>query len=173
MTRVPRRKGKTMGRAVLVAAGAVAALFGAFVLSFRTRFGPVQRAIRRFNRDVTNPRQLRTAGQPGASASVVHTVGRRSGRAYRTPAVAVETGDGFVFALPYGPGADWVRNVLAAGTATVEHEGRRFSVDRPRLVSAAEADPHFAPWERRLHHVFGVAAFLAVRSTGSVAAAGR
>jgi len=136
----------------------------AFTLSFRTRFRPVQDAIRRFNRDVTNPRQLETAGRAGAWASVVHHVGRTSGTAYRTPVVAVEVDDGFLFALPYGPGADWVRNVLTAGSATLEHEGRTVTMNHPMIVERARAHPFFARRERLLHRLYGVDEFLHVGS---------
>lgn len=136
----------------------------AFTASFRTKFRPVQDPIRRFNRDVTNPRQLATAGQAGAWVSVVHHVGRASGTAYETPVVAVEVGDGFLFALPYGSGADWVRNVLAAGSATLEHEGRRIAMDRPAIVDRAYAHPQFARRERLMQRLYGVDEFLHVRS---------
>lgn len=138
----------------LVAVGGV--LWIAFLVSFRTGFRPVLDTIRRMNRRVTNPRQMRTAGQPGAYASVVHHVGRVSGREHRTPVVAVPADDGFAIALPYGAGADWVRNVLAAGTATLEHEGRTVPIVRPELVPAAAADPYFPPKERRLHRLYGI-----------------
>jgi len=135
-----------------------------FILAFRTKFRPVQDVIRRFNRDVTNPRQLATAGRDSASASVVHHVGRTSGTAYRTPVVAVEVDDGFLFALPYGPGADWVRNVLTAGSATLEHEGRAVAMDHPVIVDRARANPFFARRERLMQRLYGVDEFLHVRS---------
>jgi deazaflavin-dependent oxidoreductase (nitroreductase family) len=146
-------------RVVQIAGGLIAVgggLWLAFTLSFRMGFRPVLDAIRRMNRRVTNPRQLRTAGQPGAYASVVHHVGRVSGREHRTPVVAVPADDGFAIALPYGPGADWVRNVLAAGTATLEHEGRSIPVGRPELVPTPDADPFFPPKERRLHRLYNL-----------------
>lgn len=150
----------------LIVAGFLAVAGVAFTMSFRTKFRPVQDAIRRMNRAVTNPRQLRTAGQPGAYASVVHHVGRTTGTRYRTPVVAVPSGDSFVVALPYGRGADWVRNVLAAGTATVEHEGRSTAVARPRFVAALEANPLFTAKEQRMHRLFGVDDFLVLRAAG-------
>lgn len=150
-------------RILMIGGGAVAVLWLGFTVSFRTRFAPVQDAIRRLNRRVVNPRQLETAGHPGASASVVHHVGRSSGTPYRTPVVAVPTDDGFVIALPYGPRADWVRNVLAAGAATVQHEGQVVSVDEPELVPAATVDPLFPPGTQRTHRLYGVDDFLVLR----------
>ncbi len=90
---------------------ALAVLLVAFVVSMRFKLRPVQDAIRRINRVTWNRRSMRTAGQPGAFASVVRHVGRRSGAPYETPIQAVRTDDGFAIALPYGTRSDWVKNV--------------------------------------------------------------
>lgn len=144
----------------LAAVGAVLAVV--FVVSFRTKFAPVQDRIRHVNRRFTNPRVLsKDAGRPGAYASVVNHHGRHSGAPYRTPVVVQPAGDGtYVVALPYGPGADWVRNVLAAGSATIQHEGRTIAVNRPGLVTAEVGNPHFLPKDQRAHRRFGVSDFL-------------
>lgn len=144
--------------------GGLAVLAVAFVWSFRTGFRPVLDLVRRMNRRLLNPRQLRTAGQPGAGASVVHHVGRTSGRAYHTPVVAQPVADGFVVALPYGRDADWVRNVVTADRAEVEHEGRRVPVDRPTFLTALDANHHFDGPEQRTHALFGLDDFLHLRT---------
>lgn len=154
-------------RILQIVGGLTGVAFLAFTLSFRTKFRPVQDAIRRLNRSVTNPRVLATAGEPGAPASVVHHVGRRSGASYRTPVVAVPANGGFAVALPYGPRADWVRNVLAAGAAILEHEGDRISVTDPGLVPADVANPLFPRKEQLMHRFYGVDDFLLVRHAGS------
>ena len=64
--------------------------------------------------------------------SVVHHVGRTTGRAYETPIGAVPTDDGFVIALPYGSNTDWLKNVLASGQATIVHDGTSHAVTGPR-----------------------------------------
>src|SRR5215213_2744877 len=102
-----------------MALGVVATVF---VLGMRTKSPVVMDRVRRFNRAVTNPRVLRSAGSPGASASVIRHVGRVSGRSYETPVGPFAVGDDFVIALPYGSGTDWVRNVLTHGAATLVHE---------------------------------------------------
>lgn len=150
-------------RILQIVGGLAGVLFIGFTVAFRTKFRPVQDAIRRMNRSVTNPRVLTTAGQPGAAASVVHHVGRRSGASYRTPVVVVPAGEGFAVALPYGPGADWVRNVLGAGSATIEHEGARIPVIDPELVSVDVANRWFPRKEQLLHRFYGVDDFLVVR----------
>lgn len=154
-----------MTAAVVIVGGLLAGgvlLLTLFTLGFRTKFAPLHAAIRRFNRDVTNPRQLGRAGQPGSWASVIHHVGRTTGRPYRTPVAALPTEDGFLFALPYGPGADWVRNVLAAGSATVVHDGRTTPVVRPSLLPAEQANQQFPREQQRIHRIYGVEDFLVV-----------
>ena len=148
----------------LAVGGAVLAL--AFAIAFRVKFAPILDAIRRFNRGFTNPRQLRSAGRAGASASVVHHVGRTTGTAYRTPVVAVPVDDDVLIALPYGPGADWVRNVLAAGGARLEHEGHTIALERPELLAPGVARPLFDAKEQRLQRLFGVDDVLLLRPTG-------
>lgn len=139
------------------------ALWVLFVVSMRTGFRPVLNAVRWMNRTVLNPRMMQTAGQPGAYASVIHHVGRTTGRPYETPVGAVATNDGFAIALPYGTDVDWLHNVLAAGSATIVHDGNTYRVDHPELVSDALASPYFPPKEQRRHRLYGVRDFALVR----------
>lgn len=156
-----------MGRVMVVVIAAVVVVpvvvLAGFTLAFRTKWRPLQDRVRRFNRDVTNRRQLRTAGQPGVAYAVVVHVGRRSGRTYRTPVGAVPTPDGFVVGLPYGPGTDWVRNLLAAGGGTIEHDGRAVAVERPELTGRAATASHFGRVERLVQRLYGVDDFLLLR----------
>ncbi|MGL6280423.1 MAG: nitroreductase family deazaflavin-dependent oxidoreductase [Gaiella sp.] len=112
-----------------------------FMLGMRAKTPWVLDLVRALNRRVINPRQMRSAGTPGAYASVIRHVGRRSGTAYETPIVCYPTADGFGFvvALPYGTRSSWVRNVLAAGSATLVTEGEVVDVDRPALVPLSDA----------------------------------
>ena len=103
------------------------------------------------------------AGTGDAYASVVRHVGRTSGRSYETPVHAVANDGGFAIALPYGPGSDWVKNVLALGTAAIIYGGRTYSVDEPEIVPLAEATLNFTPRERLAHRLFGVKECLIVR----------
>ena len=101
------------------------------------------------------PLAIKSAGGPGASASVVHHVGRTSGRSYSTPVGAVPTYDGFVIALPYGLSADWLKNVLACGSATICHDGHTYDVDRPEVVPLSAVEHRFSPNDLRAHRLFG------------------
>ena len=73
---------------------AFAALSVIFLVGMRLKYAPVTTAVRRFNRAVTNPRAMKTAGEPGAMASAIRHVGRTSGTPYETPIGPVETDDG-------------------------------------------------------------------------------
>jgi deazaflavin-dependent oxidoreductase (nitroreductase family) len=148
-----------MLRMVRMVAGACAIaliIVVAIAVGMRTKFGPAQRMVRRFNRSVTNPHQLKSAGTQGAYAAVVEHVGRTSGTTYRTPVQAVDTDVGFVIALPYGTGADWVRNVLAAGAAVITKDDRIVPVGRPQIVPLDDTAAAFPAADRRLHRLFHV-----------------
>ncbi len=154
--------------ALLVAVLAVAVVF---VMGMRRKSPAVLRLVRGFARSVINPRVLATAGTPGAKTSVMGHVGRRTGRAYRTPVEAVRTDDGFVVALPYGTTANWVRNVLATGTATVTHDGREHRVGRAELVPLAAVASHFTAKDRRTLERFRVEWCVLLRTSADEMAA--
>jgi len=124
--------------------------------------GPVQNALRQLTR-VTRPLALRSAGKQRSGTSVVRHVGRRSGQAYQTPVVAVGHGDSFLIALPYGERTDWLKNVLAKGSATLVSGGRSYEVDQPEVIPMAKATTYFRPREQRMHRQFGVDSALRVR----------
>ena len=99
----------------------------------------------------------------GAYASVVRHVGRTTGRSYETPVETFATDDGFVIALPYGSDTDWLKNVLASGSATIVDEGNTYRVDQPELVPTAVAAPHLPAKEQRNLRLFAVDRCLQVR----------
>jgi len=93
---------------------------------------PFPRALGRFNRRATNPLLEPLVMRLPGFGLVVH-VGRRSGRTHRTPMLAFRTDDRVTFALTYGPRADWVRNVLAAGGCRFETARDEVELVGPRL----------------------------------------
>lgn len=141
---------------------AVMTIWVAFTVAMRTKFPPVQDAIRRMNRAVVNPHAMETAGQPGAYASVIQHLGRTTGTRYETPVGALATDDGFVIPLPYGESADWLQNVLAEGSAVLVNEGNTYRVDDPEIVPSAVAEPYVSLKDRRIHRLYGVDQFLQV-----------
>jgi deazaflavin-dependent oxidoreductase (nitroreductase family) len=134
-----------------------------FVLGVRAKSPWVLNLLIRVSRAIFNPLQMRSAGKPGADASVIRHRGRITGRPYETPVGAVATDDGFVIALPYGSRANWPRNVLASGSATIVHEGHIYSVDQPGIIPMQAAEAHFTASDQRSHRWFGVDQCLRVR----------
>lgn len=134
-----------------------------FVLGMRAKIPWARNAVRRFNRAIGNPFQMRSAGTPGAYASVIRHTGRTSGRPYGTPVVPVATEDGFVIALPYGSNTDWLKNVLASGSATIVQEGHTYRVDKPEIITTQEAAAYFPGKEQRSLARFRIGQCLRVR----------
>jgi deazaflavin-dependent oxidoreductase (nitroreductase family) len=106
---------------------------------------------------------MRSAGSEKSSTSFIRHIGRRSGRTYETPVVAVEHDDTFLIALPYGGRTDWMKNVLASGTATVVTHGQKYDVNQPEIVPMTDATQYFEPKEQKLHRRFAVERCLRVR----------
>lgn len=139
---------------VIALFGAAIVLLVVFTLGMRLKSPLVLNAIRRMNREWLNPRQ-RDAGAPGAYASLIRHRGRSTGASYETPVVAAETEDGFVIALPYGSRSDWLRNLLAEGSAAILHEGRTYELQDPEVVSIEGANAYFSAGDQRAHKIFG------------------
>jgi deazaflavin-dependent oxidoreductase (nitroreductase family) len=154
------RLAKLIG-ALLIALGVLATTF---LVGMRSKSPLVLDAVRRTSRAV-KPLVLRSAGQPGASTSVIRHVGRRSGTEYQTPIDAVAIDDGFVIALPYGTNTDWLKNVLAGGTATIMKDGETYAVGAPDLVPIAETLHQFPPATQRTLRRFKVNETLRVRGS--------
>lgn len=86
------------------------------------------------NKRVFNPRAVRNG-----KWQVIHHIGRSSGRSYRTPLEAHPVEDGFVFTLVYGSRSDWVQNVLASGTATLQVDDAMIELADPELITVDRA----------------------------------
>ncbi|MGI9610722.1 MAG: nitroreductase family deazaflavin-dependent oxidoreductase, partial [Acidimicrobiia bacterium] len=76
---------------------------------------PMPTWVAHINKRVFNKREIRKGKRP-----VITHVGRKSGTVFHTPLDAHQVEGGYVFILVYGSDSDWVRNVLAAGTATLK-----------------------------------------------------
>ena len=139
------------------------ALSAVFLVGMRTKYPPVVTRVRRFNHAVTNPRAMKTAGQPGAMAASIEHVGRTSGTIYRTPIGPVVADDGFVIPLPYGLSPDWLKNVMAAGSAVIVYEGITYSVSDPEIIPSSAAFDYVPAAEQRALRAFAVDQFLRLR----------
>lgn len=109
----------------------------------------------RINKRVFNPLEIRRGTRP-----VVTHVGRTSRTTYRTPLDAHRVEDGYLFVLVYGPESDWVRNVLAAGRATLTVEGDEVELTAPRIVGEDEAWTVLPPGVKRPPRFLRITDFL-------------
>jgi deazaflavin-dependent oxidoreductase (nitroreductase family) len=94
--------------------------------------------MRRVNRVFTNP-ILGTIAWLVPPMAVVHHVGRKTGRAYRSPVIAFRSKAGVVIPMTYGRDVDWARNIVRAGGCQLAQSGRRFTLRKPRIVGFAQA----------------------------------
>jgi deazaflavin-dependent oxidoreductase (nitroreductase family) len=145
--------------------GACVVLLGLLMAGMRWQVGPVVNSLRRMNRSVTNPRVMRTAGTVGTQTSVIEHVGRKSGRTYETPVDVIETPTRLLIALPYGEHTDWLRNVLAAGSAAVITGGERIEVGRPAIVATADVADLIPGRTMRTLRLFGVSQCLSLEKS--------
>jgi hypothetical protein len=67
-------------------------------------------------------------------------------------------GERYVFAPPYGPDSDWVRNVLAAGGGDLLSRGRRIHLADPRL--SGDAAPGVPVFVRGVLRRLGCTAYM-------------
>ena len=95
---------------------------------------PIPRAMAKVNRKVFNPR----AAKSGKWPVLIH-VGRSSGQMRETPLDAHEVDGGYIFIANYGAESDWVKNILAAGKATLRIDGEEILLEAPRMVPEEEA----------------------------------
>jgi len=92
-----------------------------------------KRRLAAFHRAVTNRITIRFVGRlPGFG--IVTSVGRKSGKLYRTPVNVFREPDGFLIALTYGSDSGWVKNVLAADGCELETRGVRYQLSSPIVI---------------------------------------
>lgn len=112
------------------------------------RRADVVNRLRFFNKRVTNRLTMKFAGK--RIYAVLHHQGRKSGKAFKTPVVAVPVEDGFIIPLPYGDKVDWCRNILAAGECQMQLHGRMYHLKSPQFIEPAVALPAFPGWVQYL-----------------------
>jgi deazaflavin-dependent oxidoreductase (nitroreductase family) len=114
---------------------------------------------------VLNPVIIKFAGRKHfAVAAQIHHVGRRSAKAYVTPATARLHGDVIVVALTFGNQSDWARNVRAVGGCWIRLNGRHYHATNPEFVSREDAGDlirsAFSPLERASLRLLGIRQFM-------------
>ncbi len=125
--------------------------------------------VRYFNKRFLNRFTMTFAGRRHSPYTVVHHVGRTSGRAYATPVLAVSDDGHFIIPLPYGTHVDWHRNIQAAGSCLLEYQGAVYRAVEPELINAEAGLPAFSAWTQDLLRKDGTEHFLRLRRGERVA----
>ena len=114
----------------------------------RTRVWRFRRLVNRYVNPIARP----VAKKLPAFAILTHA-GRKTGRTYQTPINVFRQGDDYFFLLTYGSDVQWVKNVLTAGSCSIETRGRVVELVEPELITDPElrpAPPHVRFVERRI-----------------------
>ena len=113
------------------------------------------RWVAKVNKRVFNPMEIRRGARP-----VLIHVGRSSGTTYETPLDAIPIEGGYLVMVVYGPRTDWLRNVLASGTATLLVDGERVDLVDPRLIGVDEAHALLPASASRPPRMLGITDYL-------------
>ena len=152
-------------RGVLVALAVVMAWLVVLPRVFRQhrdallKLGPFKSFLTRYNGMTRN-----IAGTERSSWGLLTHVGRRSGRAYQTSLGAHPYRDGFLLPLGYGPRTDWYRNLMATGRGTLVWKGHTYELERPELISGADAMHAWPIGSRILLRLAGIHEFVWLHS---------
>lgn len=95
--------------------------------------------------------------------ALVNHTGRRLGKEFSTPVVAVRTNEYLFIPLPYGVDTDWLLNVQAMGHCRVKMNGRLYSATDPEVVDPATALAAFSPTLQRAFRRANVNQYLRLR----------
>jgi deazaflavin-dependent oxidoreductase (nitroreductase family) len=91
--------------------------------------------------------------------------GRRSGRAYATPVVGMRVPGGFAIPMAFGEGADWYRNIVARGGATIRRHGTEHQLTNPAAIDPDSATSPFPSWQRPVFRALGIRRFLFLKGS--------
>src|SRR6187200_1580594 len=89
--------------------------------------------------------------------------GRTSGRSYRTPINVFRQEDTYLFFLTYGSDVQWVKNVLAAGSCSLETRGKVVDLVQPELITDPELRPAPVPVRFVEGRIAGATRYLRMR----------
>jgi deazaflavin-dependent oxidoreductase (nitroreductase family) len=100
-------------------------------------------ALRKFNRAILNPINRSLIAGRFSFCSLIYHIGRRSGKEFATPVMAVIKDGHIYIPLTYGADTDWYLNVKAAGFCRVKIKGKVYSAGNPEQVDATGAAAAF------------------------------
>lgn len=131
--------------------------------SGRTRVWRLRPFVNRYLNRLTRPMARRLPG----FAILTHR-GRTSGCTYTTPINVFRRGDDYFFFLTYGSDAQWVKNVLAGGSCSIETRGRIVELAEPELITDPELRPAPPPVRFLEQRIAGVTQYLHMRAASSI-----
>ena len=106
--------------------------------------------LKYINKAFTNRIMGLIAGKPRSPIALIRHRGRISGKWYTTPIITAPAQDGFIFALTYGPGVDWYRNILADRKAVLVWRGNSYSLGNPLPLPAEIGRQSFGWFSKRM-----------------------
>jgi deazaflavin-dependent oxidoreductase (nitroreductase family) len=118
------------------------------------------KGARAFNKRFLNRLTGRIARSSWGPFSVIYHTGRRSGKSYQTPIIAIPIADGFVVALTYGPDVDWYRNVSSAGQCRILWHRHESVIVKIEPMVTKTAIPYFPVFERKVLRLIGTEHFV-------------
>jgi deazaflavin-dependent oxidoreductase (nitroreductase family) len=102
---------------------------------------------------------MKIAGLKHSPIVLLEHVGRSSGNVYQTPIMASRHEDGFMFALTYGKGVDWYKNILASQEAKLTFGGKSYQLINPINVSPKTGQDAFKPPKSSILRSIGIQDF--------------
>lgn len=138
------------------------------IWAFKSRNPRVIGWLTSYHKHVTNPVMVRFFSGRWSVNALLHHVGRRSGKTYRTPLTAHRSDNTIFVALPYGPETDWLRNLRSAGQGVLELEGTRYTVEKPEVVPIDQVMPLLPPLIARSVQLHKAEEALRLHVAGSV-----
>ena len=103
-------------------------------------------------------------GQETPGFAILTHRGRSTGRTYQTPINVFRRGDDYFFFLTYGSDAQWVKNVLAVGSCSIETRGRTVELTEPKLITDPDLRPAPPPVRFIERRIAGVTQYLRMRA---------
>ncbi len=99
--------------------------------------------IRYFNKYFFNRLILKFAGSSFGFFAKVHHTGRKSGKQFQTPIIAVPFEKGFMVALTYGREVDWYKNIQSMSAFDLEWCGNKYKIYKIISVNSKPAKVNF------------------------------
>ncbi|MBT8201311.1 MAG: nitroreductase family deazaflavin-dependent oxidoreductase [Acidimicrobiia bacterium] len=116
---------------------------------------PLPRWLAQINKHTFNKMEVKKGERP----VLIHE-GRSSGRTYETPLDAHAVDGGYIFIVNYGARSDWVKNILAAGRATLRLGAQEIELSMPRLLTEDEALSQMSPTAKPMPGFLNITEYL-------------